>query len=161
PADQQRHLLQLHAGSRQHMVASTLRSRRAAPRHASHDVHLRPLLPTARAGIETGMIIAANEQSFIDALTADLTAPDWRPHLAARRPTKHGNDGVAELAQPVHRSHHLVVLEAYCDQPGRPRLDARKIDSMGLVLRRAAGDGSWLGWMSNRARRGWLPLPAP
>src|SRR5262249_32008045 len=66
-----------------------------------------------------------------------------------------------ELAQPIHRCHHLVVFEAYCDQPGQPRLDARKIDSMGLVLRRAAGDGTWLGWMANRARRGWLALPTP
>jgi len=142
------------------MVASPLRSRRAAPPHATHDVHLRPLLPSARAGIETGMIIAATEQSFIDALATDLTAPDWRAHLTARLPAKHGSDGVAELVQPVHRTHHLIVLEAYCQQPGRPRLDARKVDSMGLVLRRAAGDGSWLGWMANRARRGWLPLPA-
>jgi hypothetical protein len=143
------------------VTTATLSGRTAVPPHPTHDVFLRPLLASAKKDVETGMIVATTEESFIDALTADLEAPNWRALLAARVPTQHGSDGIAELAQPVHRCHHLVVLEAYCDQPGRPRLDARKIDSMGLLLRRAAADGSWLGWMANRARRGWLALPTP
>jgi len=143
------------------VTAAAIPGRTAAPPHATHDVYLRPLLASAQKDVETRMIVAATEESFIDALTVDLSAPKWRTLLAARVPTQHGSDHVAELAQPMHRCLHLVVLEAYCDQPGQPRLDAAKIDSMGLVLRRAAGDGSWLGWMANRARRGWLPLPTP
>lgn len=131
----------------------------AAPRHAMHDVRLRPLLQSARPQMETGLIVAATEGSFVDALTADLMMPGWRDLLAARLPTQYGADGVAELALPIHRCQHLVVLEVYCDQPGAPRLDARKIDSMGLVLRRADVGGGWLGWMANRARRGWQALP--
>jgi hypothetical protein len=67
--------------------------------------------------------------------------------------------GRLKLRQPIHRTFNLVVLEAACDRPGRPRLNPRQIESAGFVVRRvrnagqARFDESWqrrgksiLGW---------------
>ena len=151
------------------MVATTTLSRRADVSHqATHATVLRPLLTTASKTAETGMILGATEQSFIDALLADLAAPDRATRLAARLPDPARKDanGVAQLSQPIHRRHYLVVLEAHCDVPGGPPLDPRKIAGMGMVLRRGAQDGAagppWQGRMADgrAARKGWATLPA-
>jgi len=128
-----------------------------------HDTELVPLLPgmTEAAG-ETGMIIAAAEQDFLAAVMADLGAADWRSRLRARFTARRGADGVAELYQPMHQHFHLVLLEAACVVPGRPRLDPEKILGSGLVLRRVAEDweqGPRQGWMQDGpSRRGWLSV---
>ncbi len=150
-----------------------------APHAAAHEVVLRPL-----SGVgPRGLIVGASEQSFIEAVLNDLKRPDWQAALAARQGVRRGADGVLELHQPIHRRHYLALFEAHCRMPGSPRLDPRKIDGMGLVLRRERGpaapaharlrlptrggstladatddgDGGWDGWMNDGpVRRGWL-----
>lgn len=148
------------------MVGSAVLDRPAAAAGPVHATLLRPLLGSGRAEYETGMVLSAIEQSFIDALLADLAAPDWHDQLTARLPARFGADSVAELSQPIHRRFYLVLLEAVCDTPGAPRLDPAKIVSMGLVLRRGATDGAagppWQGWMNDGRRKlGWMALPGP
>ncbi|MGE0222009.1 MAG: hypothetical protein AB7S57_02010 [Acetobacteraceae bacterium] len=136
--------LTLHPAARRKLLAKL-------PAEAPHDVLLRPLGGTGPAGV----IVSAEEQSFIDAILADLDKPEWRQALAARRGKRRGTDGVLELSQPIHRRHHLVLVEAYCHQPGRPRLDPAKLDGAGFVLRRRDGN-AWQGWMTNSpAKLGW------
>ncbi|HWF77448.1 MAG TPA: hypothetical protein VN694_09755 [Caulobacteraceae bacterium] len=145
----------------------------------AHDVILRPL----GAGSATAMIATAHEQSFIDAVLSDLTKSDWRDLLAGRQGKRRGADGVLELQQPIHKRFHLALFEAVCRTPGSPRLDPRKIDGMGLVLRRDAGAQApgrtrlrlapradlgrqpvregWDGWMSaGPIHKGWAPISA-
>jgi hypothetical protein len=112
------------------------------------------LRPLGGAGPTTA-IVSADEQSFIDAVFADLERDDWRQALDARRGRRRGADGVLELSQPVHRRFHLLLVEAVCRQPGSPRLDPAKLDGMGMVVRRL-GDG-WQGWMtSGTSKIGWV-----
>lgn len=142
-----------------HPAARRRLAERMAPVH-DHAIVLRPL-----GG--TGPIVGATEQAFIDAILADIASPDWRTTLAARRGLRRGSDAVLELSQPVHRRFHVALYEATCVQPGSPRVDPRKLEGMGLVLRHQSA-GRWHGWMGEGARkRGWLPIaladadPAP
>jgi hypothetical protein len=147
------------------MVVATTLDRPGRAAHA-HSTLLRPLLGSTSTSHETGMVLSATEQSFVDALLQDLASSDWRTRLASRLPARFGSDNVMELSQPTHRRYHLVVLEAACEMPGSPRLDPDRIDSMGLVIRRGANDGAagapWQGWMTDGRRKlGWQPLPRP
>jgi hypothetical protein len=120
----------------------------------AHDVALRPF----GGGGGAAMIVTAAEADFIPAVLDDLVAPDAAARIAARRGRRRGSDGVLELHLPLHRRFHLLLLEAYCRTPGSPRLDPRKLEGMGLVLRRFAGR-SLAAWMQDgAARKGWLPV---
>lgn len=124
------------------------------PEAEPHEVVLRPL----GGGAPATMIVTARETDFIGAVLDDLAAPDFQQRLAARRGRRRGADGVLELHLPMHRRFHLVLLEASCRMPGRPRLDPAKLDGMGMVLRRV-DPGGMAGWMINGSRRrGWLRL---
>ncbi len=145
----------------------------------AHDVILRPL----GAGPATAMIATAKEQAFINAVLSDLQSASWRQAIAARQGLRRGADGVLELQQPIHRAFHIALFEAVCRTPGSPRLDPKKIDGMGLVLRRDAGAPApgrarlrlppradlqrqplregWDGWMSaGPLKLGWKPVSA-
>lgn len=99
------------------------------------------------------------ETDFVGAFLGDLRRPDWRERLAARQVAA-GSDGVMTVEQPVHRSYHLVVMDARCLAPGLPRLDPEKVVEAGLVLRRRAPQGV-LGWMRMpEGVLGWQPLPS-
>ncbi len=120
---------------------------------APHDILLRPWGGEG----EAALIVSAAEEAFLDAVLEDAAAPDARTRLAARRGRRRGADRVLELHQPIHRRFQLILLEACCDLPGRPRLDPAKIESMGFVVRRRVGS-TWQGW-SGGARRGWMNVP--
>ncbi|HEY6169389.1 MAG TPA: hypothetical protein VI454_15210, partial [Verrucomicrobiae bacterium] len=67
------------------------------------------------------------------------------------------------LYQPVHRVFNVALVEAHCQAFGSPRLDPRKIESTGLVVRRVRRDGkgavTYEGWCSLNGRvLGWNPL---
>jgi hypothetical protein len=98
-------------------------------------------------------IVERRDQEFVEGLLADLKAPARHGALLAAAPAAPG--GVMRLFQPLQRVFNLVVLEAFCDMPGQPRLDARKIDSCGFVLRRVAGPRH-LAWLKAGTRVfGW------
>ena len=124
------------------------------PPEAPHEVRLVPL----GGGGPDRLIVSIGEQNFLDALMADLARPDWRAALDKRRALRRGTDHVLELSQPVHRLFHVVVMEVHCVQPGSPRLDPAKIDSMGLVIRRAGPNGPQ-GWMADGPKKlGWADI---
>ena len=106
------------------------------------------------------VILQRTDQEFVAGVLDQLGREDGRRELqrtslAATREA----DGTLKLFQPVHRTFHLAVLEVACDTPGQPRLDPRKIDSAGLVIRRVARSGALEGWMqAGRKLRGWLPF---
>ena len=134
----------LHPAERRRLIAGM-------PTVPMHQVELRPL----GGGDGRTMIVSADEQDFIEAVLSDVTDPHSHQKLAARRGKRRGEHGVLELSQPVHRRFHLVLLEANCHEPGRPRLDPRKIAGMGLVVRRQVS-GRWQGWMRDGTKRlGW------
>ncbi|WP_418320177.1 hypothetical protein [Piscinibacter sakaiensis] len=90
------------------------------------------------------------------------------------------------LFQPIHRRFNLLLLDTHCDIFGSPRLDPRRIESAGFVVRRWIGpdagktmpgaeqlaspahwqawqesDGEPLGWAPLRDQRGFDADPDP
>lgn len=118
------------------------------------------------------VILRRTEDDFVTALLADLRQNKERGSLgeptSADRPS-----GRLRLRQPVHRTFNLVLLEAACEQPGRPRLNPRSIESAGLVVRRVrdetdpSRDEAWqfreatiLGWQGFTGEQ-WRLDPDP
>jgi hypothetical protein len=115
-------------------------------------------------------VLQRTDPDFLDRVLAALGDSRGRPALAGSLAADR-QGGVLSLYQPVHRTHHLVVLEAYCERPGEPRLDPERIESAGLVLRREAADGALEGWLETAGDalgdpeiepvRGWRRLVGP
>ncbi len=147
------------------MVSATAKRRpvRAPAPHGArmHPVLLRPFVPAGAGATPPTMLVARDDQAFVDGLLEDLVRPDWRSRVGARVVSRRDAEGMLMLQQPVHRVFNLVVLEAVCDQPGQPRLDPAAIESCALVLRRAGERGGWEGWLRQGARRrGWAAIGA-
>ena len=138
-------VLALHPAARRRVLAAT------PPAHL-HGVVLRPI----DGGDAKATIVSAPEDDFVAAILADVQRPDRQAALAARRGLRRGPDGVLALGQPINRRFHLILLEAFCRTPGSPRVDPRKLDGMGFVVRRLnGGRESWtrrgkviVGWKS-------------
>lgn len=120
-------------------------------------------------------LMAFDETDFVAALDARLLAQLWPkqgwPSAFASRVL--GADGsTPRLYQPVHRRFSLALVDAHCATFGAPRLDPRKIESSGLVLRRFVGPPQpdaaelaeprhWQGWMGfENDPLGWLGFSA-
>jgi hypothetical protein len=62
----------------------------------------------------------------------------------------------------VQRRFHVALIEAWCEVAGQPRVDPRKVDASGLVLRRLRfGRAGRVieGWMRlGGVLRGWMPI---
>lgn len=104
-------------------------------------------------------ILKRTEQDFIGATLEELK----RGGVAALTGTLPAAPGTVQmLLQPVHRTFYLSVLEVVCnpyDLPVlQPRLDPRKIDSAGLVVRRLDPDAPRRqGWRKQGAAlKGWI-----
>ena len=69
--------------------------------------------------------------AILSGLKRPKAAPRWRTRLTTR-----DDNHVLKLYQPVHQILHVALVQAFCDTFGYPRLDAPKIDSSGLVVRR-------------------------
>ena len=122
-----------------------------------HDIQLRPLGDGDRRTI----IATIAAQDFIAALFEDLQATDWRTRLERTRRRRVGSDGVLALNQPIHRRFQIALFEAWCAQPGRPRLDPDRITGSGIVVRRLRGRQRQ-GWMKRgKFVDGWSALDRP
>lgn len=137
------------------------------PMTASHTVLLRApgeLDRAARRADAAGApaLLQRGDADFIEATLEGLRSPAGRLQLAqSLAATRAG--GVLKLFQPVQRQFNLAVLEAVCDIPGQPRVDAARIESAGMVLRRLSPNDARQreGWMrSGGSLRGWVPLDA-
>jgi hypothetical protein len=111
-------------------------------------------------------ILERKDQDFIPALLEELKRDSGRQQLNRSLAATRETSGVLKLFQPVHRTFNIALLEAFCDTAGQPRLDPSRIDSAGLLVRRAALDGRgvmrpgrWEGWMQVGKRiQGWSVL---
>ncbi len=115
--------------------------------------------PAAHEADSAPAVLQRNDDRFIEATLEDLRTADGRTALAALRASRRNASQVLKLFQPVQRQFHVAVVEAWCDTAGTPRLDAAKVDSAGLVVRRVRRDagGPFVeGWVRRGGRlRGW------
>lgn len=120
-----------------------------------HDVRLRA--PEFLGGGPEPAVLLRTDQRFVEGLFNDLATAPGRQRLRHQR-VRAGSD--ATLYQPVHRAFQVALVEAYCETPGRPRLDPAKIDSAGLVVRRLGADGGLPErWTSEDGQvLGWVPF---
>lgn len=126
-----------------------------------HEVRLVGAWATSPAGAPT--VLERRDEQFIPALLQELSAAETAARVPAQRPPA-GPGGRLRLFQPIHRTFNLLLLEAHCDIFGRPRLDPRKIESAGQVVRRVrrAPDGTprYEAWCTHQNQPiGWVELP--
>ena len=70
---------------------------------------------------------------------------------------------VLKLFQPIQRQFNLAVMEARCDTPGEPRIDPKRVDGAGMVIRRLVRDAQGReikqGWMrAGESLKGWARI---
>ena len=87
-------------------------------------------------------IVVRKDEDFLPATLAELAGANPAAVVTAHRPE--AVDNTLTLYQPVHRVFNLTLVEAHCESFMLPRLDPRKIESAGLVVRRLrrSEDGS-------------------
>lgn len=127
-----------------------------------HEVELAGAWPALHDAAPS--ILERHDEDFLAALLAELAADSAAALVPKHRPSN-GADGKLRLFQPVHRTFNLALLEAHCTGFGLPRLDARQIDSAGLVVRRVRTDRHGLrrydAWCATKHQiTGWVQLPA-
>jgi hypothetical protein len=98
----------------------------------THDVALRALGATELSAPLT--LVERSDEDFISGVLSQLGTIEGRDDLATQRPQKSGE--FIELFQPVHRTFYLALADTFCAEIGEPRLDPRRIESSGLVVRR-------------------------
>ncbi len=114
-------------------------------------------------------LLAFDETDFVGALDQLLLAAPWPgrgwPTAIATRAL--GVSAPPRLYQAVHRRFNLALLDAHCDVFGQPKLDPRRIEGSGLVVRRFIGPANptpadlaqprhWQGWMGEEPHGlGW------
>jgi hypothetical protein len=108
-------------------------------------------------------LVQRTDENFLEATLAELQGADPSRVVTDHRPDA-APTGELLLFQPVHRTFNLLLLEAHCADFMNPRLDPRKIESSGFVVRRArtGADGvkGYEAWCSTQGRvSGWVPLP--
>lgn len=132
----------------------------------THPVRLRGLLQSTSGAPS---ILQRTDQEFIPAILDELAAGDNFARIAGTIAQVKDTNGLLKLFQPVQRTFHVALLEGFCEIFGEPRLAARSIDSMGLVLRRVAVDENgrpsgnrYEAWcQAGAALRGWILLSTP
>jgi hypothetical protein len=122
-----------------------------------HDVQLsapRDLASSARP-----VLLQRNDEDFIESTLDELRSVAGRQALSTRRAKAKDANGTLKLFQPIQRQFHLALVEAWCDTPGAPRIDPKRVEASGLVVRRIGSDGQREGWMRSRGRvRGWVAV---
>jgi hypothetical protein len=93
-------------------------------------------------------LLKRSDQEFVPALLAEVRSDEGRTRARATVAGDREAGVGLRLWQPVHRIFHLAVVEALCDELGSPRVDPKRIESAGLVVRRVAqrrdAKGRWL-----------------
>ncbi|MDQ8021920.1 MAG: hypothetical protein REI94_08785 [Moraxellaceae bacterium] len=131
----------------------------------SHDIVLAPPAELANNALPSRhrsapAILQRSDEDFLEAVLEGLRTDASRRALVGSRAAMKHKSGALKLFQPVQRQFHIALLEAFCDQPGAPRLDPKRVESAGFVIRRLRGTGNnrfYEGWMRMRGRvRGWM-----
>jgi hypothetical protein len=84
------------------------------------------------------LVLARTDEDFISNILRDLVTEEGRAAIvqSVASAAPGSRTGRIKLFQPVHHTFHVVLVEAACDAVGQPRVDPRRIDSAGLVIRR-------------------------
>ncbi|RQP21478.1 hypothetical protein [Piscinibacter terrae] len=109
-----------------------------------HPVYLTGLRHGSRALDAKPVIVERRDQEFVQGLLDDLTDANQHTAVLAAAPAK--QSGTMRVFPPLQRVFNMLVLEAFCDVPGQPRLEPKKIESSGFVLRRVDGTRK-LAWL--------------
>jgi hypothetical protein len=104
------------------------------------------------------LILQRIDDDFVGTTLEQLQSSDPYQAVLATRADARTTDQTLRLYQPVHRTFHLLLVEAYCPQPGRPRLDPTKIESSGMVIRRVARQLGPKEGPTNHPPQGWLSV---
>jgi hypothetical protein len=129
----------------------------------NHSPNIIVAAPRGIAVSNAPVILDRDDEDFIPAVLEDFRTDVGRSGLAASLASERQADQTLKLFQPIQRRFHLALIEAWCDMPGKPRVDAAKVDAAGMVLRRlrtdAQGRTVYEGWMRAGGRlRGWLAV---
>lgn len=141
--------------------------RMAVLSHVHHSVVIGG--PSSQRPGAPAVLVDIEADDFVAALSSAITGSEWPrfgwpASLTIPRLSDLGKPRA--LFQPIHRRFNLVLLDTHCAMFGTPRLDPRKIDSCGFVVRRwtgpavpdaaALGDPrNWQGWRAD----GWHTFP--
>ncbi len=108
-------------------------------------------------GEEAPFVAQRSDDGFLPAMLEALGRPDdWTALADDATPVENGE---MTLFQPVQRTFHVALVEAYCATLGRPRLDPARVESAGLVIRRITEDGGREAWgRIDESLVGWQPL---
>lgn len=125
--------------------------------------------PSRRHPHAPALLVDIEADDFVAALSDAITATAWPrfgwpaalpiPRLPDQGPPR-------ALFQPIHRRFNLLLFDTHCEVFGTPRLDPKKIDSCGFVVRRWAGPAEmdaqalaeprhWQSWQA----AGWRSIP--
>ena len=135
-------------------------------RHEMHIAAPRDIVPPP-APDQDGppALLQRSDADFLAATLQQLRSSEGRGALRQLLATATDAQGTRKLFQPVQRQFHLALAELWCAQAGTPRLDPRRIESAGLVIRRVREGANKQevleGWMKAGGRlRGWVPIAA-
>lgn len=126
----------------------------------AHAVTLNGAFPAAGNGQRLRpTLLELRDQAFLQRMFDQLGSAEGRLSLRAQQAATRNDEGTLRLYQAVHRMFNVVLLDVCCDALGSPRLDASKIVSSGLVVRRVSEQGLQ-GWMHEAGKVvGWKDLP--
>jgi hypothetical protein len=82
------------------------------------------------------VLLRRTDRNFLQAVLAGLRTPQGRDELAGTIAATRDPDGALRLHQPVHQVFTVALLQAHCETFAFPRLDAARVESCGLVVRR-------------------------
>ncbi|QSA98398.1 hypothetical protein [Methylococcus sp. EFPC2] len=116
--------------------------------------------PRELGGGRRPVILQRDDEDFVEAVLEAVRSEQGRAGLAASIAAARASDGqTLKLFQPIQRRFHVALIEAWCDTPGKPRIDPAKVDAAGLVVRRLRGGQVIEGWMRAGGKlRGWVPV---
>lgn len=121
-----------------------------------HDSLLRGLGATSDSG--PPLILQRTDDDFLGVTLEQLRSPNPFAAVLPSRASVRDEDQILRLYQPVHRTFYVVLVDAYCFQPGFPRLGPEKIDSAGMVIRRVDRRRPPGATPANPFPQGWLSV---
>ncbi|GHG84708.1 hypothetical protein [Comamonas sp. JC664] len=132
----------------------------------SHPVKVRGLTFDAATGAPVAThrgapaFLERQDQEFVRALFGELKSEEGRKAMAGTVISNGATtNDVLKLLQPVHGVFNVALLEACCDVFGEPRVEAARIESAGLVIRRMGAGNTREAWVRRDGKiAGWVPL---
>jgi hypothetical protein len=105
----------------------------------SHDIRVQGLALNGQTQSRPALL-QLNDEDFPARFLTDLAAKAQTPGSSVTTLATSSSSPVT-LYQPVQRIVHLVMLDLTCDSPGFPRVDPKRIESAGVVIRRVIRKG--------------------